>query len=324
MWIYSESQKVTMKLVVVLSLCLGIPLYSYAQRVNEHGLKMVSEVEYKHPYKSLVDIIKFKYNEHNRLTQMSVYRKWIYTDEDIKRLNGMSSQDRKEHLEEFPSSPKLYRDFIKDENGLTVKDYDSYNYNPLRWEVAFDCYENISSVSVFEEFEPGAIMRDEFNFEYEPNGDNKTFHLRRYNQTETSKRKGQKSWYGTTIGTLYRDVFYYDGFVNTYCNPNDFERIKKQIDCNHINDTNINLLALIGGGSLYGGGTNMDYFTLTEWLPCRSKYFMLDRDLRLVGDRYESLIVEMCQFEYDTKGNMVGIRTISKDNGVSVKLIYLY
>lgn len=51
---------------------------------------------------------------------------------------------------------------------------------------------------------------------------------------------------------------------------------------------------------------------------------MLDREIRQVGDRYESVIVEMCQFEYDTKGNMVEFRTISRDNGVSVKLKYLY
>lgn len=313
------------RLIILVLFSAILHLSSYAQRVNEHGLKMVSEVEYKHPYSSSVDIIKFKYNEQNRLTQMSVYRKWIYTDEEIKRLNRMSSQDRKEHLEEFPSSPKLYRDFIKDENGLTVKDYNSYNYSPLRWEIAFDCYENISSISVFEEFEPGAIKRDEFNFEYERDGIDNTFRMSRYSHTETSKRKGQKSWYGTTVGTLYRDVFYYDGFIHTDCFPSQYEGLKETIDYNHINDTNINLVDIISGiGSLYGRGLNWKYFTLTEWLPCRSKYFMLDREIRQVGDRYESVVVEMCQFEYDTKGNMVEIRTKSGDNGVLVKLKYLY
>lgn len=311
------------RLIAVLCLVLS-SLCSFAQRVNEHGLKMVSKVEYKPRYRSCVNIIEFKYDEKDRLTQMSVYQKWIYSDDELKRLHNMTARDRKEHLEEYPIEPKLYRDFIKTSEGLTVKDYGFYNYSPLRWEVAFDCYGNISKISVFEEFEPSAIKRDEFNFEYERDGINNTFRLSRYSQTETGKRKGQKSWYGTTVGTLYNDVFFYDGFVNTVCNSGDVERIKEQIDYNHINDTNLNLMALIGGGSLYGGGMNMDYFTLTEWLPCRSKYFMLDRELIQVSDRYKSVITERYKFEYDTKGNLIEIRTISSDKGESLKLTYLY
>lgn len=312
-------------LLTFLSLIISLPIF--AQRLNEHGLKMVSEVEFKYPHSSLVDIIKFKYNEQNRLTQMSVYRKWIYTDEDNKRLNYMSPQERKEHLEEFPSSPKLYRDFIKDDNGLTVKDYDSYNYSPLRWEVAFDCYENISSISVFEEFEPGAIKRDEFNFEYERDGIENSFRISRYSHTETSKRNGQKSWYGTTVGTLYRDVFYYDGFIHTDCFPSQYEQLKETIDYNHINDTNINLVDIISGvGSLYGGGLNWEYFTLTEWLPCRSKYFV-----KLNNDKYDRH-----EYIYDERGNLTEIRTFTwgkweKLNGEfgwgvekSIKLKYVY
>ena len=268
------------------------PLSIFAQRVNEHGLKMVSEIEYT-SRDQWVTLFKFRYDEKNRLSQMTVYRKWIYSDARIKDLNEMSPQNRKEHLQTFPAKFKLHRDFIKMAEGLTVKDYDSYNYSPLRWEVAFDCYGNISRISVFEEFAPSAIKRDEFNFEYERDGINNTFRLSRYSGTETSKRKGQKSWYGTTVGTLYSDVFYYDGFIKLNSYPKYFETYKKEIDYDHINDTNINLLYFMGEGGLYGGGMNMAYFTLTEWLNCRSKYFM----------KVHSEIMEY-KYTYDDSGNI--------------------
>lgn len=297
---------------VLTSLC------SFAQKVNEHGLKMVSEIEYQEEYRSCVELIKFKYDEHNRLIRMSVYLKWIYTEAEIERMKSWTPQERKEHLKEYPTEPKLYRDFIKTSDGLTVKDYGSYNYSPLRWETAFDCYGNISSISVFEEFEPGSIKRDEYQFFYERDDIDNTLRLSRHSHSETSKRKGQKSWYGTTVGTTYTEIFYKDGFL-TGGYPSNFERYSKQIDYAHINDTNINLLYFFSGIGLVP-----EYFALTEWLPCRSKYFMLDRDIKEVCNRYESFIVDMCRYGYDGNGNLTEIETISEHNKKYVRIKYLY
>lgn len=262
-----------MKYIILITIVTIMSVCSFAQRVNEHGLKMVSEIEYLDKGRSVNYLFKFKYDKKDRLSRMSVYKKQLWDNEDDPFCS-------KEY--------KLYRDFIKDDDGLTVKDYGSFDYSPLRWEVAFDCYGNINSISVFEEFELGAIKRDDFNFEYERDGLDNTFRLSRYSQTETSKRKGQKSWYGTTVGTLYNDVFYYDGYILLNSYPKYIERYKKQIDYDHINDTNINLIYLMGGGGLYGGGMNMAYFTLTEWLNCRSKYFMkVDSEIREYRYKYD-------------------------------------
>lgn len=305
-----------MKRVSIIVILLIIFTFSgVAQRLNEHGLKMVSEIEYQEENRSCVELIKFRYDEHNRLIRMSVYRKWIYTEAEIERMKSWTPQERKERMEEYPTEPKLYRDFIKTSGGLTVKDYDDYNYSPLRWETAFDCYGNISSISVFEEFEPGAIRRDVYNLEYERDDIDKTFRLSRYSYTETSKRKGQKSWYGTTVGTTYRNFYHKDGFIVADKSIED----TYSIDYEHINDTNINLLYFFGGSSLYGGGMYMSYFTLTEWLPCRSKYF-IDRIIPL-GDLIKY------SFGYDIDNNLISVSKIEnyslgKTEKITIKYLY--
>lgn len=256
----------SLRYVFVALFSIIVSVVSFAQRVNEHGLKMVSEIEYLKRGRVAYQF-KFKYNDENKLTRMTVYQKWIYSDDELKRLHDMTPHDRKEHLEEYPIEPKLYRDFIKTSEGLTVKDYGFYNYSPLRWEITFNCYGNICKISVFEEFAPSAIKRDEFNFEYERDGIDNTFRLSRYSYTETSKRKGQKSWYGTTVGTLYYEFYHKDGFLII----GDESELGRDytIDYNHINDTNMNLLYFIADT-----GLSPNYFTITEWLPCRSKYFI--------------------------------------------------
>lgn len=298
------------RLIAVLCLVLSF-LCSFAQRVNEHGLKMVSEIEYLEKGRATYQF-KFKYNDENKLTRMTVYQKWIYSDDELNRLHDMTPHDRKEHLEEYPIEPKLYRDFIKTSEGLTVKDYDFYNYSPLRWEVAFDCYDNICKISEFEEFEPGAIKREEFNIEYERDGLDNTFRLSRYSDTETSKRKGQKSWYGTTVGTLYKEFYHKDGFLII----GDGSKLGKDytIDYNHINDTNMNLLYFI-----VGTGLLPNYFSITEWLPCRSKYFIDESVYWKDND------TQQYHYRYDTKGNLIEIERIFQNylnKKISIKYLY--
>lgn len=267
-----------MKPIVIIIFFALTAFSSFAQRLNEHGLKMVSEIEYSDKLGGGSCHLTFKYDDHDRLAQMSVYQ-----------------------------DGKLYRDFIKTSDGLAVKDYDDYNYSPLRWEVAFDCYGNISKIFEYEEFEPGAIKRDEYQFFYERDGIGNPFRLSRYSHTETSKRKGQKAWYGTTVGTLYTEIFYKDGFIKAGY-PQYFKRYAENINYEHINDTHINLLRLC----------NFDgfYFTLTEWLPCRSKYFEKDHFM----DSSENLY----QYDYDAHGNLVEIRYIPDVLRKKITIKYLF
>lgn len=263
-----------------------ISLTSFGQRMNEHGLKMVSEIEFFQPDYTHV-FIKFKYDEKGKLIRMSVY-----------------------------GTSHLYRDFIKTADGLEVKDYGSYNFSSLKWETTFGSHGNISSIAVFDEFAPGAIMKNEFNFFYEKDGMGTPYRLSRYSNTETSKRKGQSSWHGTSVGTLYTEIYYKDGFLmDGYLS--EFERYKKFIDYNHVNDTNINLPYFF----YQIGPTNflsMQYFTITEWLPCRSKYF-IDKKAYL-GDYINY------KYEYDKDGNLISVEERLRDGYLKKKLTvkYLY
>lgn len=306
------------KQILLFFIFVLISLCSFAQRVNEYGLKMVSEIEYTTKHGASVELFKFNYDEQNRLIRMSVFRKWNHSYEQIERMKSWTAQDRKEYFETFPKEFKLYRDFVKTSEGLTVKDYDTYNYSPLRWEVTFDCYGNISKIFEYEEFAPGSIKRDEYNFEYKRDGIDNTFRLSRHSHTETGKHKGEKSWFGTSVGTLFSEILYHNGFLTGGYQSN-FESYKEQIDYAHINDTNINLLYFFSGIGLVP-----EYFALTEWLPCRSKYFMLDRDIKEVCNRYESFIVDMCRYGYDGNGNLTEIETISEHNKKYVRIKYLY
>lgn len=306
-----------MKIIVVVGLLLS-SLCSFAQRVNEHGLKMVSEIEYLDS-RGWIYLLKFKYDESNKLSQMTVYHKCNYKEGRLDELKKRyTPSEYKEHIAAFPIEYKLYRDFIKDDNGLTVKNYDTDD-SSLRWEVAFDTYGNISRINVYEEFEPNAIKKVEFNLFYERDGIGNTFRLSRYSHTETSKRKGQTSWYGTTCGTTYREIFYYDGFLlidGVY--PKYYEKYKERIDYEHINDTNMNLPYFMGNSGLYGGGMNMDFFTLPEWLNCRSKYFM----------KYDSEITKY-KYMYDDRDNLYKIEEWEHWNNKDylkeeVKIKYLY
>lgn len=278
------------RVIIILSLFVLLALNVNAQRVNKYGQKMVSQIEYFQEKRSR--LFTFIYDENDELIRMSVYHKFLYDEKGIAWLNRISRKERNEQLESFPMEYKLYRDFKKDDRGLVVKDYHTYNYSPLRWEVEFDTYGNICRISNFEEYSPGSIKKDEFNFYYERNDIDNTFRLCMYNHTEMGKHKGEESWSGTSIGTSNINIFFYDGFIMTETSS-DLSRIaqyKNMIDFEHKNDTNVNLLYFMSTyGKLYPGGVYMEYFTLPEWLHCISKYFVKNKE------NY---------YDYDEQGNL--------------------
>lgn len=64
------------KYVLLYIFLILLPIQLFAQRVNEHGLKMVCEVEI---FDWELDKILFEYNEQNRLIGMTVYKDWNWS-----------------------------------------------------------------------------------------------------------------------------------------------------------------------------------------------------------------------------------------------------
>ena len=283
-----------MKRIILITIFILVAFSSFAQRLNEHGLKMVSEIEYTDNYRNTVYQFKFKYDDHDRLMRMTIYRKWIDTEVSLKYMKSLTPQERKEYMEEFPSEFKLYRDFIKTSDGLTVKDYDYFNYSPLRWEVTFDCYDHITKICEYEEFDIGAIVRHEYQYFYERDGD--TFKVSRSSFTESFKRKGQKSWRDSSVGTIGSNSF------PSKKNKDD------NIDYEHINDTNINLTRLSSFGCFY--------FPLTEWIPCGNKYFE--------KAFYHNPSENLYHYNYDAQGNLIEIKHVPDIVRQKITIKYLY
>lgn len=149
------------RLIAVLCLVLS-SLCSFAQRVNEHGLKMVSEVEI---FDWELDKIIFKYNEQNRLIGMTVYKDWNW---DKAKFNAKT----------YTPNYKLYAEYNIKNGKMTCKRYDEEYSNPL-YDFKFDEWGHIVS---FKEKCLGGCQGDDFvEYEYEYSYDDR---MKRYVSTD--------------------------------------------------------------------------------------------------------------------------------------------
>lgn len=270
-----------MKRIVLLLAVISICVSSFAQRLNKEGLKMVSEIEFIESEWNF--LFKFQYDNKDNLTRMTVYHKYIPSQ---KLSKDMSPEQYKEHVKTLPPEYVLYRDFIMDDKGLSIKNYDR---EPMtQYETVLDRDGNITSITYFDEWEIGSFRRVRHDFFYESDG--KRMWLSGYDMTEAGKRNGQNSWRDSSCGTLHYKMFYYNGFLKESYSDNQ-ERFIKDIDYLHINDTNINLYVFpVGWGGDIFGSTFMEFLAVADWLHCRSKYFLKD---------------DKAYFDYDNKGNLI-------------------
>ena len=257
-------------------------LCSFAQRLNEHGLKMVSEIEYlRDARKGTIYNYKFSYDDNNRLSRMTIYK-----------------------------DGKLFRDFVKTDDGIAATDLGTDTQRPMTWEVEYDGYGNISCIVMCEEFDAGIITKNEIKYFYKWDDKEKAFCLNKSIWTQTTKEKGQTSWHGDSVGSIETtDIKIIDGFILT-------GKENYVIDYNRPNDTNIDLNCFFD--CIGGSGT----FTMTEWGISRRKYF-IDRSML-------SLYQSGCfrdAFHYDDKDNLIGFERICPDAKYcewSVKIKYVY
>lgn len=135
------------RLIAVLCLVLS-SLCAHAQRVNEHGLKMVSEVEI---FDWELDKIILKYNEQNRLIGMTVYKDWNW---------DKAKFDAKTYAPNY----ELYADYNIKGSKMVCKRFDKEYSNPL-YDFKFDEFGHI--VSFKEKYSDGYVVEQGYGYTYD-------------------------------------------------------------------------------------------------------------------------------------------------------------
>ena len=139
------------KIVFVLIISISC-LCSYAQRVNEHGLKMVREVEV---FDWELDKILLKYNEQNRLIGMTVYKDWNW---------NKAKYDAKTYVPKY----ELYAEYNIKDGKMICKRYDEEYSNPL-YDFKFDEWGHIVSYNekLLDGWNKGEIVVSEYAYSYD-------------------------------------------------------------------------------------------------------------------------------------------------------------
>lgn len=134
------------RVFTTISLLISLNLTTFAQRINEHGLKMVREVEV---FDWELDKIILKYNEQNRLVGMTVYKDWNWSK---------SKCDAQTYIPNY----ELYAEYNIKDGKMICKRYDEEYRDPL-YDFKFDEWGHITS---FKEKPSAAWLKGEI-FEYE-------------------------------------------------------------------------------------------------------------------------------------------------------------
>ncbi|MBD5222408.1 MAG: hypothetical protein HDS70_08615 [Bacteroidales bacterium] len=145
-------QKMTIKTSITTLLIICFTLCSFAQRVNEHGLKMVSEVEV---FDWELDKILLKYNEQNRLVGMTVYKDWNW---------NKAKYDAKTYVPNY----ELYAEYYIKDGKMICKRYDE-EYNNTLYDFKFDEWGHIVSFKekYLAEWHNGYVAEHEYDYSYD-------------------------------------------------------------------------------------------------------------------------------------------------------------
>lgn len=141
-----------MKRTVFVFIIIFSTFYSFALRVNEHGLKMVSEVEI---FDWELDKIILTYNEQNRLVGMSVYKDWNW---------DKAVYDAKTYTPNY----ELYAEYNIKDGKMVCKRYDEEYSNPL-YDFKFDELGHIVSFKekYLQPWLDGEVAEYEYDYTYD-------------------------------------------------------------------------------------------------------------------------------------------------------------
>lgn len=229
-------------------------LYSFAQRVNERGLKCVSEFKMS-VRQTCNQRFVFEYFDDLKLKSISVY----YGD-------------------------KLYHTFTMNNGVLTRKSYD-YTDSDCEWAYEMDVYGNIARITMTCIGSDGSGYKTEHTYTYAQSERNPWRHVIEDNTIEFSRlsrakpfRRNNNDW---NLKFDYRDGIIWDVTYNYRHSDSDndksFGYAAKRFNFNVKNDTNIDFWQLWATRT-----TNETIVALTEWLCLRPDFLMND-----VGSHYE-------------------------------------
>ena len=242
-------------------------LQSFAQRVNERGLKCVSEIEMSGRQTSNQRYV-FEYFDDLRLKSMSVYHGNV-----------------------------LYHTFTMNNGVLTRKSYD-YTDSDCEWVYDMDVYGNVARITVTCLGSNGRGYKTEHTYTYAQSErhpwrnvvEDKTIEFARLSRAEPFVRNNNDDIrkFEYRDGIIY-DVTFREDYPEDYVNI--FDRCAQRFNFNVKNDTNIDFWQLWATRT-----TNETIVALTEWLCLRPDYLM-----DFEGDYINYY------YEYDSKGNLIRI-----------------
>ena len=276
------------KIFVILTILVSSVFSLYSQRVNERGLKCVSEIEMSGRQTSNQRYV-FEYFDDLKLKSMSVY----YGD-------------------------KLYHTFTMNNGVLTRKSYESPD-SDCEWVYDMDVYGNVTRITMTCLGSDGSGFKTEHTYTYAQSERHPWRNVVEDNEIEFSRlsraepfRRNNNDW---NLKFEYRDgiiwdVTYRERFPNEYTDK-IFNNLKRRYNFNVKNDTNIDFWQLWSTRT-----SNVTIVALTEWLSLRPDYLM---DWK---DGYFEYV-----YEYDTIGNLIKITDKSTDTNCidkEVKIKYLY
>ena len=274
------------KIFVILTILVSSVFSLYSQRVNERGLKCVSEIEMSGRQTSNQRYV-FEYFDDLKLKSMSVY----YGD-------------------------KLYHTFTMNNGVLTRKSY----YSPdsdCEWVYDMDVYGNVARITMTCLGSDGSGFKTEHTYTYAQSERHPWRNVIEDNEIEFARLSRAEPFSRNNNNDIrkfeYRDgiiwdVTYRERFPNEYTDKR-FNSVAQRFNFNVKNDTNIDFWQLWSTMT-----SNETIVALTEWLCLRPDYLM----------DFEGNYIKY-YYEYDNNGNLIKIvekhgNYIMKD----ININYLY
>ena len=274
------------KHLIISLFVFSFSLQLFAQRVNERGLKCVSEFEMSGRQASNQRYV-FEYFDDLKLKSMSVY----YGD-------------------------KLYHTFTMNNGVLTRKSYDSSD-SDCEWVYDMDVYGNVARITMTCIGSDGSGFKTEHTYTYAQSERHPWRNVIEDNEIEFA-RLSRAEPFSRNNNDWNRKFDYRDGIIweVTYNyqhsdsdNDKSFGYAAKRFNFNVKNDTNIDFWQLESTMT-----SNETIVALTEWLSLRPDYLM----------DFEGGYINY-YYEYDNKGNLIRIVEKQGDYiMIEVNIKYLY
>lgn len=274
------------KIFVILTILVSSVFSLYSQRVNERGLKCVSEFEMSGRQASNQRYV-FEYFDDLKLKSMSVY----YGD-------------------------KLYHTFTMNNGVLTRKSY----YSPdsdCEWVYDMDVYGNVARITMTCIGSDGSGFKTEHTYTYAQSERHPWRNVIEDNEIEFARLSRAETFTRNNNNNIrkfdYRDGIIWDVTYNYRHSDSDNDKsfgfAAKRFNFNVKNDTNIDFWQL-----WFPRTTNETIVALTEWLSLRPDYLM----------DFEGGYINY-YYEYDNKGNLIRI-VEKQGNYImkEIKIKYLY